>query len=63
MNKQFNSGDTLPNGALVIETRGDKVLARWHEQFVTWVMCPEGYCYWGHYFSDLGEAVQDFQTR
>jgi hypothetical protein len=55
----------LNNGAVVIEQKGDVVLARWDRdgKYVTWKVDNEGNAYWGHYFTALSDAVADFNKR
>jgi hypothetical protein len=69
-------GTVLPNGATVIAA-SLRNAHEWivlamdvrdpeHVDYITW-KCPRpgdgSGTTWGHYFQDLGEAVEDFKTR
>lgn len=67
-------GKTLPNGATVLAHKpGDRgyeiVLAFVFPQisedpFVTWSVTPEGgEAFWGHYYQDIAEALDDYKER
>ena len=53
-------------GATVIDIQRDGhkviVLCEWRGEFVTWVY-GEGSFFWGHYYTDLKEAVNGFCER
>lgn len=55
----------LKNGTTLIERRGDVVLAKTDgaQPYATWKIDGDGNTYWGHYFDDLIEAVDDFVRR
>lgn len=56
--------ETLKNGATVIERRGDVVLAKFRDEYVTWKTDDAGNAYWGHYHQDdLESAVAEFTKR
>lgn len=61
-------GDTLHNGATVIEFNDKTILARWINDttpYVTWRYFngdPKTTS-WGHYFSTIEEAAKDYQNR
>lgn len=67
---------TLSNGASIIQHKrnssGDLVVLAntgGYHPFVTWRACASDKdpnvldCYWGHYFADLSNAVEDFVER
>jgi hypothetical protein len=63
-------GDTLKNGATVLQVKpdgrgGEIVLGFYHgSEFVTWVHTEEGGTFWGHYHdTDLPAALADFDAR
>lgn len=66
-------GDTLPNGSQALECaklRKDEwvVLADSHptspvQPYVTWNADAAGNVYWGHYFTHLSDAAEDFTVR
>lgn len=39
------------------------ILCRAKDEWITWVMDPNGYCYWGHYMNDEFDARKDFYER
>lgn len=59
----------LPEGAEILKQTGDVVLAKWYKggqnEFVTWLLqAPDlGGVTLGHYFIDLGAAMDDFNER
>lgn len=56
----------LKNGATIIDTNGQVVLANWQghgRPFVTWRLDQQGNTFLGHYYASLIEAVVDFQER
>lgn len=57
----------LKNGAYVLESKatvdGEIVLAKWKNEYVTWMIDKEGDAHWGHYISDLPSACEDFSNR
>jgi hypothetical protein len=70
--KMISRGETLPNHSTVLEIRsigGDKssaavVLCLWRDEYVTWVIDgATGQAYWGHYFTNLKSALEDFAIR
>ena len=68
---KVNLPETLPNGARVISRYyilGENswiVLCIWRplQPYVTWRTDNEGNAYSGHYFSDFGQAIRDFEER
>jgi hypothetical protein len=72
-NVNLKPGDTLPNGACIIEIKrravGDSKIVLAHmpgrtQPFVTWECIRfDSSCHWGHYFSVLDEALADFNKR
>lgn len=69
-------GQTLPNGALVLQARPTRglepadnvehvVLALFNgSEFVTWIWGPSGGTFWGNYHQqDLAAALADFERR
>ena len=73
---EFNRGQCLPNGAIIILADvGEEtayVLAMRDSDFVTWQSDLEGNTYWGHYFhipnydteeDALRYAIDDFVDR
>ena len=59
------AGDRLPNGAIVIQMRGEIVLALYPgwQPWVTWRLDAEHNAYLGHYFATLARALEDFDKR
>ena len=60
-----NTGDTLKNGATVLESRKDIVLAFVKgalQPFVIWSLDNENNAYWGHYFKDMNKASKVFNN-
>lgn len=62
----------LKNGAKIIDIRkqsdneGYVILAMREETsqpYVTWLADNNLSCIWGHYFEDIGDAVDDFKIR
>lgn len=55
-------GRELPNGAKCIHHHGEIVLCKYGQEYVTWVVNPQGYCEIGRYFPGNGSAAtsQDF---
>lgn len=64
-------GDTLRNGAIVVECNEEFVLAVRpskdgygpYHPYITWGRGVDGDTFWGHYFFDLAEAKADFDRR
>ena len=60
-------GDKLSNGAIVIATKHDLVLALWAENtvtpYVTWRVDRDGSLYMGHYHQEIAVAVADYEER
>jgi hypothetical protein len=56
-------GDTMKNGATVLEAKGDKVLAMRFREFVVWTVDEEGNAFWGHYTPSVCEAVETFKEK
>lgn len=59
-------GDKLPNGAIVLQMRGDTVLALYRgnwQPWVTWRLDDDHNAYLGHYFATLAHAMADFEKR
>jgi hypothetical protein len=54
---------TLKNGAIALDERNGYCIAKWNDEYVTWAVDKEGNAYWGHYFSDIMEAVRDYMQR
>ena len=58
---KFSPGDTLPNGAKLIDIRQLAdcfvVLGNFRNEYVTWEMSSDGATYWGHYFGDDRHAA------
>ena len=53
-------GDKLRNGATILKSKGNKVLADFRGEFVVWTV-NELEAFWGHYFKDnLIEASMYF---
>jgi hypothetical protein len=74
INVNVDPGAVLPNGRTVVANvvRRDRlyVLAltahpdRHGDSWVTWEVSPEhGNAWWGHYFDDIREAVDDLYRR
>jgi hypothetical protein len=61
----LETGAILPNGARVVEARGDVVLAHCggYHPYVTWQVDQCGNAFWGHYFEDISTAVADYNER
>ena len=71
----FYIGQTLDNGALVIAAKradGEYVVlalthgtdsAAVHDPYVTWAANKEHGTFWGHYFDNIADAVEDFGKR
>lgn len=55
--------DTLNNGATVLRKIGTFVLCEWRGEHVTWKVDTEGNAYWGHYFQNYSDALNDFNLR
>jgi hypothetical protein len=61
-------GDVLHNGATVLQFSDNAILATWGSKvtpFVTWRYFegdPRSTS-WGHYFSNLEDAVKDYEER
>lgn len=57
----------LPNGARVIERRGDYVLAHFEDNsytpYVTWAINDRDETFWGHYHKTITEAAKEFEER
>lgn len=64
---KLQTGDRLPNGAMLIAESGHVILAKFHEPqpWVTWTLIFGRYesTGAGHYFTDLYDAVDDFYRR
>ena len=61
-------GDVLHNGATVIEFTDKAILAKWVNEitpYVTWRYFNDDprSTSWGHYFSNLEDAVKDYEER
>jgi hypothetical protein len=66
-------GDKLPNGAILLDVRpnrrGEFVVLALHagagayEPFCTWQANVVGETYWGHYSTNLTDALEDFEER
>lgn len=59
-------GELLSNGARVLKYDDDKqvVLALFHDnEFVTWATDDKGNCFWGHYYPNIDEALEDYNDR
>ena len=55
---------SLANGAEVLEQKGDVVLAKFRDEYVTWKIDDSGNAYWGHYHGkDLVKAANEFAER
>lgn len=73
MSKSFPPaiGSRLANGARVVAThdKGNGVVVIFAampgapQPYVTWEATSGGGTYWGHYFSDFGEAIVDYSER
>ena len=68
--KTLNNGDTLRNGATVLEhdpgagiVLAMRAVSLDRVQYITWHLDSLGAAYWGHYFDDMVLAVQDYQRR
>lgn len=63
----------LKNGASIIQSNkirdgnGSVVLAQWHrgeyKEYITWKTDDNGNAFYGHYFSNIIEATEDFKDR
>lgn len=57
----------LNNGAEVVASCKDLVLAKWDRgnrmEYVTWIVDKKGNAYLGHYFCNVQDAVKDFIAR
>lgn len=60
---QIKKGTVLPNGATVIQKKGDIVLARFKGEFVTWAVDNYGNCSSGRYYLKESEAKKSFERR
>jgi len=56
-------GDVLDNGATLLHHQGGIVMAKYHDEFVTWALCLRGYTEHGNYFKTSKEAWTDFIRR
>jgi hypothetical protein len=61
--KTFLKGDTLENGAVILERSGDVVLCRFGTEYTTWRIDRTGFCHWGRYFRSIVEAAKNYETR
>lgn len=63
----MQTGDLLPNGAMLVLEHGEVILAYFREPqpWVTWRFRPGHYesTGAGHYFSNLADALEDFEDR
>lgn len=62
----WKAGESLPNGARIMHTRGRLVLAFWtgrHHPWITWKVDDEGNAHSGHYFSSEPEGLKDLHER
>ena len=71
----YNPGDTLLcNGATLLQAKrysahlSDRhlyvVLCKYDDEYVTWIYRnDEMFCFWGHYYRDKQEAIEDYHTR
>ena len=60
----FRVFDKLKNGALVLMCSDDVVLCAWNDEYVTWRVDRDGFCYWGTYHAhDLIAAIEKFNKR
>ncbi len=59
------TADKLPNGANIIykDTLHRIVMCQYGNEYVTWHIDDEGYGFWGHYFSDIYDAMRDYEDR
>jgi hypothetical protein len=68
---KYEFGHKIKNGALVIhatklETKMWIAICFWENsahEYVIWRLDNEGNAYWGHYFSDMGSAIQFYQAK
>lgn len=63
-------GTELENGAVIVATQPagtDWVVLAVrnapYEPWITWRANEAGHTYWGHYFDDFGQALEDWRTR
>ncbi len=60
-------GETLKNGAIVVEFNEEFVLAirpgEPYHPYITWAHGRDGDTFWGNYFFDLESAKADFDRR
>ena len=61
--KTHLKGQTLENGAVIIERSGDIVLCNYHGEYCTWKIDSMGFVFWGRYFDSIVPAVEDFNLR
>lgn len=70
--RYYAPGHVLPNGAMVLRSAQEQgtdrpfvvVLAQKLGEFITWVVRPsDQVAFSGHYFTDLGAAMLDFDSR
>lgn len=65
--KTLKPGEKLDNGAIIILECVNQVLCvipgNEFTPFVTWQVNAKNEAFWGHYFSDLEEAIADFKDR
>lgn len=67
----YEIGDVLRNGAIILKSRtalnGDHyVLATWgktRQEWITWIVSPEGDTSQGHYFFDEQSGLDDLDKR
>ena len=62
--RKWFRGETLPNGATVLESRDNCVLALWarsvHRQYAIWDIDKRGGTMNGRYFEGIREALKEF---
>jgi len=76
MNISLTVGEKLPNGAEVLAFSATHqkiiVLAEWKngglptpdgKEYITWQLDEKKNAYWGHYFSEFKDALEDFEGR
>lgn len=53
----------LKNGATIAQEYRNVVLAHWRGDWVTWKIDTERNAYWGHYYDNYQDAINDFARR
>ena len=63
INKEYASGNKIILASRYNSKRSKILLCLWGSQFVTWEADNNNVTYWGHYFTDLAAAYEDYKNR